>query len=972
MMNQLVGLENVPNVYITRIFLNDNTTQTYKVDVELEVLDKMEGDKTVWSSDKTFYKFLKICFIRTTNTKMAEYIKNGNSASPYEITKSEFFDEETVVEKIPISYFTKATTKTTCQYTNRVKFQEHFRTKNLTVFAFCYIDTVDLANFYRIELSGQLRQYNGAVTSERIISSSEVVKTTTVFLNPDNTIWTGPVHFQDGHYMEGSFHTTEGHQTLKNMIVQNLKLIDNRTINFPNREGLAKASDSIISDVHYSMNKDIDLFGLFSVNMKQFVLLKTKHGKRMFGLGGNIFQEFINTVAINSISAVKQQITTRMVGSTTGTPRVVTDKISSYDYIGTTVDESPGILKNVENLRQIYIDPNPLIRHYQFFDREQTSQSSGQFKYKVEITIADKSQSFIDQKIRDFQENLNILKEIIITLNRHSKFDYKLRKLKENVIVSSRVLNAITVYYNNLAYFKKISVDEIQTLINNKLNLFLSGNYQPSHGEQFLVEYEALLTTFLRKFKIVAKYNVTTRPKNNKKSLIPNIISISKEFQEIIQFEDYREFYDCLGLESDIKAAVDHEALNKRANLEVSRFFEPTKSPLPVDFDQLDPSVSSAVTSFDNAKKRFFAPLSFTSGPKKSSLTDLAKIDTKGVAKRFFKAQKDKRNRKKPWKSGFKKPRNRKRKIRHLKSNTVAHSSRRRMQTKSIHRTPAHRFSFSIKTATKYYNSLNNALNIDSENFLGEGSEFVQAPVNIKEEIVDADREAINEQLESFMEPVNRAKSHYDISSPNNVIASYLSSKSYSKTRLKNMPMAFKALILSKSQAAKNNILESKSDVLAAPATKVATEMVFQTSQKLEMLVGHETDSNGLLIISKPIWAPFDDSLLSDKNAVICRLSYTEIPELGVVPSPQFKLPILNATFLLCNRDLEQNITEQIKSPEQKTNINMTTKNELSRNIKYATNNVVKQSQSKDPFARKSINTTTAETSRPNDMGGGY
>ena len=46
------------------------------------------------------------------------------------------------------------------------------------------------------------------------------------------------------------------------------------------------------------------------------------------------------------------------------------------------------------------------------------------------------------------------------------------------------------------------------------------------------------------------------------------------------------------------------------------------------------------------------------------------------------------------------------------------------------------------------------------------------------------------------------------------------------------------------------------------------------------MLVGHETDSNGLLIISKPIWAPFDDSLLSDKN---CVFGISETPTNGLV-----------------------------------------------------------------------------------------
>ena len=160
------------------------------------------------------------------------------------------------------------------------------------------------------------------------------------------------------------------------------------------------------------------------------------------------------------------------------------------------------------------------------------------------------------------------------------------------------------------------------------------------------------------------------------------------------------------------------------------------------------------------------------------------------------------------------------------------------------------------------------------------------------------------------------------------------------------------------------------------PETKITTEIIYQTTQKVQVLSGYDRDLAGDFILSSPVWTDYDPKQILSTGGTICRLIYAEVPELGVSARPDFKLPYLNKTFIIADQPLITNINLVPNFSPPASNINMVTKNKLSDSIKFATTNIVSQNARKDPFKRSTdvvsapsqINTQ----SNPVGTGGGY
>jgi len=948
MSNQLVGLENIPNVYIPKITLRDNTTETYSATVRLQVMDVEESKGFIWKTHSSFYNFLKVCLVSTRNVDLAKSIKDGSqSPHPLEIINSpNYNDEETKLHKIPLHQFIKSEEGPESFFDKNVKTDIGFDVADFIIFAFCYIDTRDLSKHFNIDLGGLLREYFGAITSEKIIENKKFVDVTSLFVQTNNDVWPGPIHLQPGGgYMAGSFHNETAHPSLRELKVQNIKLVDARTILYHQKAPISYKSNTIISNLHYSINSHINLIGLFSINLKQFALLKTKHGKTMFHTSPKLFQEFLSSMEINSLSVIRQQIKTLRVTNTLGTPKVGIYKTDSYKYLSTTIDESANNLRNTDNLQQIYLNEDYKIRHYQFTDDENNAKTKGQFAYKVEVTIADKSQEFMNKKINDLQNNISRLKETIYLLNKKSSYNYKTDKLRKGKEVSPIILGLIQSYYMAKSYFNVMSDFEINHEINQRVALLTTANYTSIEGERFINEFEALLTTFMNKFKIRSKYNTTTRPKNNKRSFIPNLISFNKQFEEIIQFSDYRRYYNYLDKVVDINSPVTRQDLQERASQELTKFFDPDKSSAPVEFSNLKDSVSKAITSTKDASGLFLSPLSFNFDGGDIGLTSLSNVDNAGLASQFLKSQVVAEAQIQVWKSS--KRRNSKR-----KKNVPANPRAKKVKVAGL-RGSRRIFSTSFKVPQE----INKEIKIvepliKSNEYLGDGSYFVNPEGNLNEPSIDSHAPAVVNLMNVTSLKTGMNKFNFDLTTPKSAIGAYIRSPRFNESTLKNAPVAWKALVCSRAPAAKNEILSTPGDILQNAETKVTTEMVFQTSQKLQMLSGYKRDLNNEPILSSPIWADIDPKLLPKMGGVLCRMVYAEIPELGISPNEMFKLPYLNQTFIVADQNPTINISEVPSFSLPGSDINMTTKNKLSQNIKYATSNVVSQSRRKDPFRR--------------------
>ena len=162
MSNELVGLENIPNVYISKIKLKDNDTDTFNCSIVLQVMDVMTSKGYIWKDEESFADFLRVGLVMTRQVDLAEAIKTGSqSPLPSKIVTSPRYNPfETEVVNFSIKEFTKVkkmqgvTSLMECQYYKKTTTQIAYETLDYAIFAFCYIDTVQLSNHFEIDLSG--------------------------------------------------------------------------------------------------------------------------------------------------------------------------------------------------------------------------------------------------------------------------------------------------------------------------------------------------------------------------------------------------------------------------------------------------------------------------------------------------------------------------------------------------------------------------------------------------------------------------------------------------------------------------------------------------------------------------------------------------------------------------------------------------------------------------------------------------
>ena len=315
MSNSLVGLENLPNTYIKKITISDS-----KIDVELLMHDVQQDGFFVWSDDDLIFDYLKVAIIATTNSQLIDGISSGQfSPMPRVIRRGPFMSDTTIIE-IPAKNFMRTSARNRRRFYKKESLPVPEDTIQMTLFALAYIDTQELSNALRIVLTGPLSQYHSAVASDHVIAEGQTQQTTYLYKETSGETWKGPVHQRsDGRWMGGSYHSADTHPLLVREPVLNTKIVDKRSISASLRKELDFKRKPIFSTLSTSYNNEADLIGMFSLDMRAFVLTKTKHGRKMFNVSKSLFESFVRDVSINSFEIRRQQVRLKVSNTKLGT-----------------------------------------------------------------------------------------------------------------------------------------------------------------------------------------------------------------------------------------------------------------------------------------------------------------------------------------------------------------------------------------------------------------------------------------------------------------------------------------------------------------------------------------------------------------------------------------------------------------------------------------------------------------------------
>ena len=959
MASELVGKTAVPNVYIKKIELLDNTQNSYKASIQLEINDVQRGNNFQWSDDKFFVDYFKIALVMTSNNTMSNALRGGSLIPlPDNIKNSNFYNKETRIKIIPVSQFkmffdvTSKKFKATCEYVllNEIK--------NYDVYAIPYMDVNALNQKYKLSSTTGSEIYFGPVTSETIIKNSQIQNATTLFMKPNNTVYKGPVHIRDGSYFTGPKATIRPQAPLKAIIVENMKLIDSRTTVFGYRNSKSGPVKAIIGNLLQSIDGNIKFTGVFPIDMKALVLQKFKDSKKMINLGDALFEEFVSKIEIRSVNVIRQSVRTNRMSNRMGTPSIGIENTRNYKYL--------------TDIKEVYLSSSPLIRHYQFADQGDDTDGV-RYNYRCELLLIDFLPKFLEGKLSDLSTTYDNLVAIATDLRNRNNYNYRLKKLKIKAKIDPSLPDIVRKYYNTLSYFQEIATEQINKMSSNKMNLFLKATYNPENMDKFIFEFNSLIKQFKNYFSIRSLNSKRNYKKSYaQKNRLPPVINLSKQWPDIINYSDYRNSYDYLGLSNNGGfPTLSLSDLKARGDKEVSRFFKPGDSLTSEGMDNMSNETSANLRNITTSKDVYFAPLSFRTGKETTDLSDLEKINTKSLTERFYKARKEIDGKRKQSYGAKKRKKNQ-------KPNREARR-KGRFQRKKNKKNFDSAFSISRINPVMKINNLNPlSPMITSANYLGENSEFVDGVPNYDQVAPETDAFEVQNLLEGALKiNTKRNKLNFDITANDNYVDGLRKNPKFTEEKIKKAPNHFKALVNSRSKGVKNNILSADVDVLKSPGTKVATEMTFQTTQKIEMIIGYKRDKNGLPIINVPIWAELDTSVIDEKATVMCRMKYTDQPEIGLTPNEEFKMPVQNSTFLLTRQDIGVNNKRIAKDYNP---INLSKKQTFAEAIPYASSNVVIQNNSIKMLAgtrgftgqRSTTSVGTAQSAPGGSNSGGY
>jgi len=189
-----------------------------------------------------------------------------------------------------------------------------------------------------------------------------------------------------------------------------------------------------------------------------------------------------------------------------------------------------------------------------------------------------------------------------------------------------------------------------------------------------------------------------------------------------------------------------------------------------------------------------------------------------------------------------------------------------------------------------------------------------------------------------------KTRNKFDMESKNNVIDNIISDDNVdTDMALENMPLQLKALIASRNESSKSNLLSSQSDVLVSEETENEMLITHFNIQRLEYLHGFMEDENGDPIITAPIWHEVDaDSLNTIQTPSFIMRTVNHVDESLLVDIPdEIDLPIFDSFMIMSNDTNFVETTQRINISPLFYNYN----NNSDVVYDFCTSNIVKQSE---------------------------
>ena len=466
----LIGIDTLPNTYIEKIRIYENTLKTTIV-CDIVMFDYKSKTASVWAQHDILKKYLNInmCLVNEdisidNENSIIKRVNDGNLILPNKILKKTkntinaatlpFINNQ---KRVDSHYsITDYYDNEKQQYRYSIMIQTGEKLKNNSaIYTYLSVDVESLQDKFNISLKmGGDDGVNGPVACELIKSNGNITNESTVYvIQNTEQIWTGPIHKHEGPdgnmvFMAGEFHTTEPHPLLTPVTVENSKILyyknlelkefrdslfNTKVSNYRLRNKLRFMNKKYFFPYCYEMESSLDEGGdihkIFILDLCNMILRRSYCAKIIFDANIDLFMEIGRTLSLDNLFITRRKVGSQRVKNLvrlTNTGDVIPET-NFYDdkRKRLTTDDNNGTNKEVSFIKQMQAGlPDQLMALY-LTDHQSSHLRSGKYQYRLQMTIKDKFYDYVEQIIKDLHSTSSHISSMLEKFTKSKHFDPK-------------------------------------------------------------------------------------------------------------------------------------------------------------------------------------------------------------------------------------------------------------------------------------------------------------------------------------------------------------------------------------------------------------------------------------------------------------------------------------------------------------------------------------------------------------------
>ena len=532
----LIGEENLPNVYVESIDINPiyQSGATRKdMGAELEVVFKVFDGLTrrgvPYFSDFRDHPRKMVFVVLSKDPRFTQFLTSrGGKLDPKLLKDMPGYDSEMVEHKLFPAKKVRLKKEKETEIFYKTKMKLPINNDHAVLFA-CVIKEYD--DLYD----------NGPVTSELIIIDKEPVKKAFYFTEKDtNIIWNGPVHRHTGRgFMGGSFHTNRRHPTLEKIAIPNLKIRDNRIKK--DQKPLAvedrKQPKEKLKNYHFSdllsSQADNGAFN-FIFNIDVFQIMKDySTNKKLSMTNEDLFYNITSRSRIRDIEIYYNTESNKQFKLMSKSKDINGVLRTAYSDIRNNrvnfIEKREDRLGKIESIiEELILNKEPELKTFNCQINKKKI-----YQIKVDVTIRDPLREYFLNIKKRTESALSSLKNYHALLRKPMNYDKN--RSKTTLVFKERYFNRTDLWYDPIRVFEemininsKISQKEKNDIIRNMFFMLSPKTLSITSCEKAVRLFSKELERFSRLFDLKKNPSFGKGRTNAKSNIEKNVIKINK------------------------------------------------------------------------------------------------------------------------------------------------------------------------------------------------------------------------------------------------------------------------------------------------------------------------------------------------------------------------------------------------------------------------------------------------------------